>query len=60
MGSIINIGLPKNYHGKTLYVYLEDYIDNGSSSTTSSSTQTTTSPVSTISTVTPQNTSSNT
>ena len=60
VGSIINVGLPKNYHGKTLYVYLEDYIDNGSSSTTSSSTQTTTSPVSTISTVTPQNTSSNT
>ena len=60
VGSIINVGLPKNYHGKTLYVYLEDYIDNGSSSTTSSSTQTTPSPVSTISTITPQNTSSNT
>lgn len=52
-GSIINIGLPKNYHGKTLYVYLEDYIDNGSSSTTSSSTQTTTSPASTVTTGTP-------
>lgn len=51
-GSIINIGLPKNYHGKTLYVYLEDGNDNGSS-TTSSSTQTTTSPASTVTTGTP-------
>ena len=52
VGSIINIGLPKNYHGKTLYVYLEDGNDNGSS-TTSSSTQTTTSPASTVTTGTP-------
>ncbi len=59
-GSIINIGLPKNYHGKTLYVYLEDYIDNGSSSTTSSSTETTTSQASTITTGTSSATSSNT